>query len=285
MATMTPAELIGENLKLVSLPAIVAKINQLLNDPNSSAADIAHTISQDPTLTVRLLKLVNSPFYNFPSQVDTLSMAVTILGTRQLRDLVIATTVVNHFKPAPGIDFDLETFWCHSISTGIAARTIGLSLSIANSERLFIAGLLHDIGKMIMALLLPKEMESLNKVNKNTRVRIENPEEQIFGFTHGQLANELLNSWHFPETLSQPILYHHELGAADEFKTDTAIVHVANVIANNIQAPISRDDDTVLKPEALDILGIDQATVESYYEQVYNMMDDVLQLLYYDLAA
>lgn len=284
MATMTPQELIGDNLKLVSLPEIVAKINQLLNDPNSSAADIAHLVGQDPVLTARLLKLVNSPFYNFPSQVDTLSMAVTILGTRQLRDLVIATTVVNHFKDTDH-NFDLEKFWCHSIATGLAARTIALAQNIPNSERLFISGLLHDIGKMIMALLLPKETESLNRVNENTSIKIENPEEQIFGFTHGQLANELLASWHFPESISQPIHHHHTLACDEEFKVDTAIIHIANVIANNIQAPISTDDDTILKMEALVTLGIDQATVESQYEEVYSLLDDILQLLYYDLAA
>lgn len=285
MVTMTPEELIRGNLKLISLPAIVAKINQLLNDPNTSAADIAHTISQDPVLTARLLKLVNSPFYSFPSQIDTLSMAATVLGTRQLRDLVIATTVVNHFKASPEVHFDMETFWCHSISTAIAARTIALAQNIQNSERLFISGLLHDIGKMIMPLLLPRETESLHKVNESPNLNIENPEGQIFGFTHGHLANELLVSWHFPESISQPILHHHDLQSADEFKTDTAILHVANVIANNIQAPVSRDDDTILKIEALKILDIDKAVVESYYEEVYNLMDDVLQLLYYDLTA
>lgn len=285
MATMTPEELIGDNLKLISLPAIVAKINQLLNDPNSSAADIAHLIGQDPVLTARLLKLVNSPFYSFPSQVDTLSMAVTILGTRQLRDLVIATTVVNHFKVSTEVHFDMETFWCHSISTGIAARTIALAQNIKNSERLFVSGLLHDIGKMIMSLLLPRETESLYRVNVNPNLNIENPEQQIFGFTHGHLAHELLASWHFPESISQPILHHHDLKSEDEFKTDTAVLHVANVIANNIQAPISQDDDTILKVEALKILDIDAAVVESYYEEVYNCLDDILQLLYYDLAA
>ena len=285
MATMTTKELIGDNLKLVSLPAIVVKINQLLNDPNSTAADIAHLVGQDPVLTARLLKLVNSPFYNFPSSVDTLSMAITILGTRQLRDLVIATTLVTHFKPAPGVNFDLEKFWCHSITAGIAARTIAIAQNIANSERLFIAGLLHDIGKMIMSLLLPRETESLNRVNNNPSIRIDNPEEQIFGFSHSQLANELLASWHFPETISQPIFHHHDLECNKEFAVDTAIVHIANVIANNIQAPVSRDDDTILKNEALQILKIDQATVESYYEEVYNLLDDVLEMLYYDLAA
>ena len=285
MATMTPEDLIGENLKLVSLPAIVAKINQLLNDQNSSADDIAHLIGQDPVLTARLIKLVNSPFYNFPSQIDTLSKAVTVLGTRQLRDLVIATTVVNHFKNLPEVTFNLETFWCHSISTGIAARTMALAQNIPNSERLFITGLLHDIGKMIMALLLPRETESLNKVNKNASLQVENPEEQIFGFTHSYLANELLASWHFPESISQPILHHHDLNSKKEFQTDTAILHVANVIANNIQAPISEDDDTLLKLEALEILAIDKTIVESYYEEVYNCLDEILQLLYYDLAA
>lgn len=282
---MTPEELIGENLKLVSLPAIVAKINQSLNDPAASATDIAHLIGQDPVLTARLLKLVNSPFYNFPSQIDTLSMAVTVLGTRQLRDLVIATTLVNHFQITAEANFDIETFWCHSITTGIAARTIAISQNVPNSERLFICGLLHDIGKMIMSILLPREMESLNSVNKNRNVKIDNAEEQIFGFTHGNLANELLASWHFPDTISQPINHHHDLACPDEFKTDTAIVHIANVLANNIQAPISEDDDTIMKPEAIDILDIDQATIESYYEEVYNLLDDVLQLLYYDLAA
>jgi putative nucleotidyltransferase with HDIG domain len=210
---------------------------------------------------------------------------VTILGTRQLRDLVIATTIINHFKPDPAVKFDLETFWCHSIATGIAARTIALAQNIPNSERLFITGLLHDIGKMIMSLLLPRETASLNKVNSNPNLRIENPEEQIFGFTHAQLGYELLASWHFPETIAQPIYHHHDLACRDEFAIDTAIVHIANVIANNIQAPISRDDDTILKDEALETLRIDQATLESYYENVYQLLDDVLQMLYYDLAA
>lgn len=285
VATMTPEELIRGNLKFTSLPAIVAKINPLLNNPNTSAAEIVHVIDQDPVLAARLLKLINSPFYSLPSQVDTLNMAVTISDTRQLRDLVIATTIVNHFKAPPEVDFDMETFWCHSIATGIAARTIALSQNIQNSERLFVGGLLHDIGKMIMSLLLSHETESLHKVNENPALSIDHPEQQIFGFTHGQLANALLASWNFPESISQPILHHHDLKSEAEFKTDTAILHVANVIANNIQAPVSKDDDTILNIEALKILDIDKTIVESYYEDVYNCLDEILDLLYYDLAT
>ena len=98
MLNMSPEQLIDSNIKLVSLPAIVAQVNQMANDPTTSAADIAHAISRDTALTARLLKIVNSPFYRFPSKIDTLSMAVTVLGTRQLRDLVIAAAIIKRFQ-------------------------------------------------------------------------------------------------------------------------------------------------------------------------------------------
>jgi HD-like signal output (HDOD) protein len=152
---MSPQDVINSNINLVSLPAIICKVNDLLNNPASSAADIAELISQEPALTARLLKIVNSPFYNFPSKIETVSMAVTVLGTRQLRDLIIATTLIKHFNRQKTAKYDIETFWCHSITTGLAARAIALDRKIPNSERLFICGLLHDIGKMIMSLQLP----------------------------------------------------------------------------------------------------------------------------------
>jgi len=283
--SIVPSELIGNNLKLLSLPAVVVKINQLLEDPNSSTADIAHYICQDPVLTARLLKLVNSPFYNFPSEIDTISMAVTILGTRQLRDLVFVTTVISQFNPHEDVKFDLETFWCHSITTGLAARVIAQEHKNLNSERLFICGLLHDIGKMIMALLLPQEVITLNKANVNKEINIYDAETQIFGFSHGEWATALLESWHFPVSISEPIRTHHNPEESSEFKIDSAVIHIANVIANNIQSPISKDDDTVLKPTALDIVGLTQSEVEGYYEQVYELLDKILQMLYYDIAA
>mgnify|MGYP000205163583 CR=1 FL=1 len=285
MPSNIPSELIGNNLKLLSLPAVVEKINNLLEDPNSTTADISHYISQDPVLTARILKLVNSPFYNFPSEIDTISMAVTILGTRQLRDLVFVTTVVSQFTPHDDVQFDLEAFWCHSITTGLAARVIAIDQKNLNSERLFICGLLHDIGKMIMALLLPQEVITLNKANLNKEINIYDAESQIFGYSHGEWATALLESWHFPTSISEPIQYHHNPEECSEFKADCAVIHIANVIANNIQAPISKDDDTLLQQAALDVVGITQNDIENYYEQVYELLDSILQMLYYDVAA
>jgi HD-like signal output (HDOD) protein len=283
VAILSAEELIGDNLNPVSLPGIVIKLNHLLHTADSSTTDILNTISQDPVLSARLLKLINSSFYDFPSRIDTLNKAVTVLGTKSLCELVIACSIIGKFRFTPDIDFDLETFWCHSIATGIAARNIAQSQNLDASERFFIAGLIHDIGKLVMAMLLPGETESLNRINTNTKLVMAHPEEQIFGFTHEQLGSKLIENWHFPEAYSQPVLHHHDLDASNEFKKDSAILHIANIIANNIQAPVSKDDDTILDPEALVILGIDQATMESFYEGVYNMLDGVEQVLYYDL--
>lgn len=282
MPTLSPQELVNTNIQLVSLPSIVVKVNELLNSPAASAADIAELISQDPSLTLRLLKIVNSPFYNFPSKIETVSMAITVLGTSQLRDLLIATTLVSRFKASPDKIFDIESFWCHSITTGLAARSIAVNQKIPNAERLFICGLLHDIGKMLMALLLPAQTAELKMAFlQNSKQN----ETQIFGFSHDELGECLLNAWHFPETISAPIRHHHDLQFADKHKTDTAILHIGNVIANNIQAPISADDDTLLDPLALKTLNMGERDVEPYYESVYELLDQILQTLYYDIAA
>lgn len=282
---MSPEQLIDSNIKLVSLPAIVAQVNQLANDPNASAADIAHAIGQDTALTARLLKIVNSPFYRFPTKIDTLSMAVTVLGTRQLRDLVIAAAIIKRFQSKIDPAFNIEVFWCHSITCAIAARNIALKLMLPNSERFFVAGLLHDIGRMVMYLLLPNESIKLLKELEKAHCDIDNIERTIFGFSHDEVGVALLNAWHFPESLIAPIRAHLSLAGPDQHLKDAALIHLANNIANNLQTAISRDDDAMLNPKALELLQISAEMIEAVYEETYRHMDELLELFYYEIAA
>ncbi len=285
MLNMSPEELIATNINLVSLPAIVAQINQMTNDPTASAADIAQSIGQDTTLTARLLKIANSPFYRFPSKIDTLSMAITVLGTQQLRDLVIATAIIERFQRNIDNAFDMEVFWCHSITTAIASRLIALKLMLANSERFFVTGLLHDIGKLVMYLTLPDESITLMNELKKPDCNIANIERQIFGFTHDDVSVALMSAWHFPESLTEPVRGHVSLEAPDAFLEDAALLHLANNIANNMQTPISRDDDTTLNPRAIEILQLTPEAIEEIYEDTYRHLDDLLEIFYYDIAA
>lgn len=285
MLNMSPEQLIDSNIKLVSLPAIVAQINQMTNDPTASAADIAQAIDQDTALTARLLKIVNSPFYRFPSKIDTLSMAITVLGTRQLRDLVVAAAVIKRFQSKIDPAFNIEVFWCHSITTAIASRLIALKLMLANSERFFVIGLLHDIGKMVMYLTLPNESITLMNELKKPDCDIANIERQIFGFTHDDVGVALMSAWHFPESIIEPVRAHVYLEAPETYLKDAALLHLANNIANNMQSPISRDDDTMLNPKAIELLQLAPETIEAIYEETYRHLDELLEIFYYDIAA
>lgn len=281
----TAQELIKNNIALVSLPEVVNRINMLINDPNASANEIAQLISQDPALTAQLLKVVNSPLYPLSRPVESIITAVSLLGSRQIRDLVIAQTIIKRFKKGIEAGFEMEAFWCHSVAAGIAARVIAAELRLNNTERFFIAGLLHDIGKMVTALLLPKESQQLRKLLSRSGIKNDDLEMKTLGFTHAELGAELLRNWYFPDSLIEACAYHHRPDQSLKFHQEACIVHIANVIANNLQAPISRDDDTLLQPEVLKQMGITQVMFESFHEQVYLQLDNVLQVLYYDIAA
>lgn len=285
MLRLTAKDLIQEKLELVSLPDVIHRINLMVEDPNSSALDIGQLIIQDPALTARLLKVVNSPMFGFPSRIDTVSMAITILGTRQLRDLVLATAVAGKFHNLTNEVIDMETFWCHSICTAVAARAISLHLKANNNERFFVAGLLHDIGKLVMYLTHPDASRQVIELNDQPGIDKSEVEKLIFGFSHADVSAELLSQWQLPESLIEPARYHHHPVRATRFPTETAVIHIADSIANNIQTPLSKDDDNPIHPIAWSILGLESSIMERLHEEVYEVLDGSLQVMYYEQVA
>ncbi|MDH5181682.1 MAG: HDOD domain-containing protein, partial [Gammaproteobacteria bacterium] len=226
MATLKPRDLITANLHLVSLPDVVLRINEMVEDPNSNAAEIGSLIAEDPALTARLLRVVNSSLFGFPSQIDTISMAITILGTRQLRDLVMATAVVDQFHDLTNEVVDMETFWCHSVTTAVAARTLSAYLKVRNTERFFVTGLLHDIGKLVMYVSHPDASKQVIELTGEKTLDTSQLEQSVFGFSHADVGAELLRAWKLPDSLIEPTMYHHRPIRATHYKNETAIVHV-----------------------------------------------------------
>ena len=151
------AALLEGDVGLASLPHIFTEINRVISDPRSSAIHVANVISKDPNLTTKLLRIVNSAFYGFPSKIDTISRAVTILGSKQLSTLALGTSVLEIFKDIPADLVDMKSFWEHSVACGAAARMIASYRNIVNTERLFVAGLLHDIGRLVTYKYLPQQ--------------------------------------------------------------------------------------------------------------------------------
>src|SRR3569832_2368838 len=148
--SLSPKELVTGAIELASLPVVFFCVFVLFVCFCFFAVDIGHVFSRDPGLTTRLLKIANSAFYSFPSQIDSVSRAITIIGTRELRDLILATSVARLFKGLPNDLVSMDDFWRHSVCCGLAARALAAQRGERLLERFFVAGLRHDIGGVLL---------------------------------------------------------------------------------------------------------------------------------------
>ena len=234
----TPKELVSGAVRLVSLPEVCIRVNQMLEDPNVSAADLGRVISQDTGLAARLLKIVNSSFYGFPSRIETISRAVTIIGLRELRGLVLAASAIETFSRIPTDIFNMAQFWRHSVYCGVVAQLLAQRCHVLHSERLFVAGLLHDIGKLIICNRLPKharvvQQELLKEIELDFVI-----EKRVLGYDHTDVGGELLSEWNMPQALCDAVTFHHRPNEAKNNKIEVALVHIANSLTGQAEASL-----------------------------------------------
>lgn len=229
---MTPESLVTECRDITSLPVIYQRLDEAINDPYCDLSRIAAILSEDSSLSARLLRLANSAMYSFPSRVETVSRAVTIIGTKQLRDLVLATSVIEIFRHIPQHYVNMETFWRHSIAAGIGARVIATYRREANVERFYVLGLLHDIGRLVMYLQIPQLAHQAIELSAHEPQSLFLAERQLLGFDHAAVGTALLDSWKLPASLQEGVGCHHTPYLASRYPEDAATVHVADIIAN-----------------------------------------------------
>lgn len=229
---LTAKELVTYCNGITSLPAIYQRLDQAINDPYSDLSTIASILSEDSSLAARLLRLANSAMFCFPSKVDTVSRAITIIGTKQLRDLVLATSVIQLFNKIPEEHVSMESFWRHSIATGITARIIATYRREANVERFYVLGLLHDIGRLIMYLQIPEMANRAIEKSGSDEMPLYEAERDLLSFDHAAVGKELLEKWKLPKSLQEGVAYHHLPSRAKLYPEEAAVVHIADIIAN-----------------------------------------------------
>ncbi len=218
-------------LKLPTLPMIFSKINEAIVKPNSSANDIGKIISKDTSLSARLLKIVNSAFYGFPSRIDSIGRAVAIIGTRQLSSLASGVTVIHMFKDIPSDIIDMKSFWKHSIACGVNAKIIASYQGIQNTERLFLSGLLHDIGRLILYNYAPDYATYALAKAKRTNIMLNRVEYEDLDFDHAKIGGLLLKKWKLPVLIEHAVTYHHSPQKSQN-PLEPSIVHLADIMAN-----------------------------------------------------
>lgn len=232
---MTPAELVAKNLKLVSLPEICIQVQELADSPMSTAESIGEVISTDSALSARLLKIVNSAFYGMPSRVDTISRAVNLLGMRELKNLTFAASAAEVFSDIPPDLVDMAGFWQHSIYTGLVARQLAQHCNVLHAERLFTAGLLHDVGRLLIYIKLPEQAKQAEIMRLESERHLCDIEDELMGFDHTEVGYALLSEWQLPANLCATIRYHHRPQDAHDAHLESAILHIADIVAHCAQ--------------------------------------------------
>jgi len=225
---MNAQEVIARIEKIESLPTIppiLKKILSVIEDPKVSLQKITEFVSSDPTLTARILKMVNSPVYGFPGRISSVSHAMVILGLNAVKGLLLGVSVFEIMKKS------MVGLWEHSLSTAIFARIIATKRQLQSPEEISIGGLLHDIGKVILIMAFKDEyMKLIDSVQKKESFLYE-IERQYFGITHAEVGGIIAKKWNFPLKLTEPIMYHHRPQLSEKFQVETAIVHLSNILA------------------------------------------------------
>ena len=273
-------DLISENEPLASLPNTFYLLQEAMEDPDSDFAKIGKIISIDPALTLRLLKIVNSAFYGYSNQIETVSHALGVVGTEQLMQLVLATSVVGQFKGIPKDMINMEYFWRHSVACGLVARTISEMNNETDGERYFVAGLLHDIGRLVMCLKIPDQFRIAMDFARNSGDRWYKAEAKYFGFDHGGVGGALLRSWNLPKRLQESVAHHHNPSAAKNYGHEAEVIFLADHISHEI---IHGQDEENLRgkinPSAWKRLNLQEATHKPIIkEKVYFQLEEVSQV-------
>jgi len=274
----TPYDLVSGVVRLVSLPEVCIRVNEMLEDVRVNANDIGKVISQDTGLTARLLKIVNSAFYGFPSRIETVSRAVTVIGLRELRGLVLAASAVEAFSKIPNDLLNMVKFWRHSVYCGVVAQLLAERCHVLHSERLFVAGLLHDIGKLILSHRLPSEMgEVVARVKLEDRPDFD-IETEVFGFDHSEVGGELLKVWQMPKSLEQAVRHHHRPDQADDAIMDVCLVHIANSMTLIAEGGLELDSTkNEISPYAWQTTNLDPSIMDEVFQDAGDLFTEALE--------
>lgn len=277
---MDPKTLVKDLDHLVSMPDICIRVNQLMGSGNYSASQVADIISQDVDISARLLKVVNSSFYGLPAKIETLSRAITIVGADELRNLVMAATAMRTFTGIPKQLVDMTEYWQHSVTTGVMAQSLAKNCNVLHSERLFVMGLLHDVGRLVIYLTLPEKATDILYITGGDNWILAQVETEILGFTHLDVGAELMHSWELPDSFAAVAGNHNNPQQAGAYQLETSLVHIAKAIANGEMVGLNIEEMLwAIDPFAWKMTGLSPETVSPMIDEMVTNSHEALSLI------
>jgi putative nucleotidyltransferase with HDIG domain len=255
-----PQELLGKIAAIPPLPAIASRILELADNDHTGALELANVVSADQGLTAQLIKASNSSLYGFSRRVTTVREAIVLLGFKQVRQMSVSASIMKNFRQGiPDERFNLDLFWGHSVVVAIVSEAVARATRAAKPEDAFTAGILHDIGRLVLYQELSREFnQSLELVTKSG-LPLGEAEVEVTGYSHDMVGRALADMWHFPQPLVDAIGNHHDTTLTIERNGIAGIVSLANRLSwhyglfSGYDAPSA---DTPLPPELAQIEAI-----------------------------
>lgn len=278
------SDLVQREVQLCSFPDIYFRIKDVLDSPRSSATHIADVVSKDTSLAAKLLRLVNSAFYGFPSRIDSISRAVTIIGSNELSTLALGISAINLFQDIPPNCVNMKSFWEHSVACGVYARMLAFAKKSPHEERFFVGGLLHDIGRLVLFRRYPQAMTQALYLSKQRTLQLFEAETAVLDFSHAVVGGLLLSEWKLPPVVADMVRYHHNpIKAPAPF--DAAVLHMADIIAGALRRGSSGSFlVAALDEEAWKVLDLSAATLESTIAQGERQIREIIRAFFGDEA-
>ena len=236
--------------KIKSFPALPSIVNHILKitaDPKSTVEELIDAIRPDLALNTAILKISNSAFFGQMRKVSSLKQALLVIGFSEVQNIVLSKAVFNSFKKIrSNSPFKIHAFWEHSFLCGLAAKIISSELTLDSNE-FFVAGLIHDVGKLVVLMTMPDDFQSIVTMSLPHPLDTIQAEKAVIGTTHDKIGMGLLTRWMFPECLIKAAGFHHQPEKATENHTFPAIIHIANHLAHMIQGPGREIDESALE--------------------------------------
>lgn len=224
-------QLIAGMTDLPTIPIVATRVVALLDTPDVELDEVADMILTDQVLAARVIKVVNSPLYSANQEIKSVKRALIYLGFRHIRELVLTCSFIEAFQGKEGI-IDLQTFWEHSFGVGVVAKIIAQRARYLDTEKAYIAGIIHDIGEVFLSHYLPHEFQQIIETAKDGKAKLVDVEARILGTTHCELGLCIAQQWNFPADYREIVSCHHAPEMATIDPTLTAIVNLADLFCS-----------------------------------------------------
>ena len=262
-----------------SIPGSTVNLLKMLEDSETPVQAIEDALRLDPGMTANVLKLTNSAYFGLPSQVGSVKRAVMLLGMKKIKQLVMASCVGAVMNgPIPGYDLPAGELWRHSIAVSVAAEGLSRELKLNDSEDIFTAALVHDVGKLILGQFIQEDLAAVQSAAGND-MSFEVAEREVLGTDHAEIGAHILSQWSLPDDLVHAVRWHHNPEGADAPNRTTDIVHVANVLCLMIGIGVGREGlQYVPSPEVTRRLKLKSLTLERVASQTLQWIEALSDL-------